>query len=241
MLVCGIDVANKSLAVSIIYYNEKLSNDIDQLYKQYKTHKQNKLQHYANLLEAIVEKLNARIYVHYVAVIDLLPEQKVKDTTPLFRAKALYDFLSQESKKWAIIDSNDEMIYVIEYQMGPNDKTRAVSSQIMLFLCGFINNVESRVYLIGPSLKNKVFIKNNEQSKHLYFLSKYKTNYNANKTHAKFMLDEIIKQFPSNITKYIASKKKYKDDIADSILMPIAFCLEMCHQNSFPSILRLYH
>jgi hypothetical protein len=227
MRVISFDVATKSLAVSIIKYNLNFCTEIENIHNQYlvdkKTEKTKKnisiVELYLNLLDDINKILDARIDFKYLDVIDLIPGQKVKETNIVDRTKALYTYLSTILDP-LIGDEPDSTLFLIEYQMGPNDKSRVISSQIMYHMSKY----SGITHLVGPSLKNKIVIGGNDA---LYsnFIERYTTNYAANKNHAKFNFLKLIKILnKEDVIAKIA--KKNIDDIADSVLMSLAFVIK---------------
>ncbi len=226
------DVANKSLAISIINIEHTLNitKKIEEAFCEYKKNKKKYLKknqpnsiatEYYTLLKKCNDVLNCRIFIEYLNVIDLIPGKKISETTIVERTFFLDKALKTLKEK--IPDNNFK--FLIEYQMGPNDKSRTVSSQLIMFCTSFMNDAEdakNRIKLVGPSLKNKLFIEGDEESYHAFYLSKFKSNYTANKNHTKYMLKKIVKIYnQNNIIKEI--KKKNIDDAADSVCMAIAY------------------
>lgn len=231
------DVANKSLAISIINYT---SDDIinTKLSEAFKVYKKNKslhlktnpmsiIQEYATLLQKCNNILKDRIHIEYLNVIDLIPNKKISETTIVERTFLLNKVLNDLKDTIINLTKNDDFKFLIEYQMGPNDKSRTISSQLLLFCSSFMLSLaeaENRIKLVGPSLKNKLSLQNDEKSYHAYYLDKYKTNYAANKNHTKYILKKIISAYgQNNILKDI--KKKNIDDAADAVCMTIAYII----------------
>lgn len=234
MYIIGIDVATKSLAISIIKHNpnEILEKQMESALKNYKVHKKllmgdnpniksinEVLKKYLELLESINSSLN-QIQILFIDVKDLIPDKKLKESTIIERTNSLRIHLDLIDKEIADLKcENKDLVFLIEYQMGPNDKSRVISSQLLYH---FSKYTESNIELVGPSLKNSLYYKNIEKSKYSYFLEKYATNYSANKAHSKYLFLELIKTVKiDDMMEDI--KKKNIDDVADSVLMPIAW------------------
>lgn len=225
------DVANKSLAVAVIRFEcTEIIND--QLAVAFAAYQKNKkvnqtadmsllLHNYLELVKKCNAILAARFQIEHLEVVDLIPGRKVSETSAVERSFLLSRAL--ESLRTRI--PAGECKFLIEYQMGPNDKSRAVSSQILLFCTTFMHSVteaEARIKLVGPSLKNKLHIKNINESYHAHYLAKFKTNYAANKNHTKFLLNKLTAAYGQDtVTKKI--KKKNMDDAADAICMAVAY------------------
>jgi hypothetical protein len=246
MLFISFDAANKSLAISIIEYNI-VDKQIENLYSDYKQFKnansniESILEKYNELLANVNELLENRIVFRYFDVVDLIPNRKLKETNIIERTYYLIEYLKKISiiidhtmKTNKIVGSNktNDLTFLIEYQMGPNDKSRVISNQILSFSIQYLldkklvnkENVFDRIKLLGPSLKNTLYIKNDKLSYHHYYISNYNNNYRANKEHTKYIITKLTpyfgKRYNVNLTKI---NKKNIDDIGDSV------CLSLIH------------
>lgn len=213
------DCANKSLAISVIDYNNNWKNDIRSIIENYKkptTLSIESLQNKLIMLQKIQTTLKTRFIIHYLGVHDLLPGQKVKETDAVYRASQLFKVLSNIQE---YINENTEIL--IEYQMGPNDKSRAVSSQIIYHFVSLMNH--ERVHIVGPSLKNKIELY--EGGAYADFICKYRQNYTANKAHTKANFYKFIDMYNNALTSkaMLNISKKNVDDIADSCMMTLAW------------------
>lgn len=235
MYIISFDSATKSLAISITYYNVGLTADIKRAYDLYLIKKNNSclddpttvnelIKSYNELLEHVTQLYNEKIQIKMATVVDLIPDKKIKETDTVYRTKALYDYLNNVLDPLILQCGSDDLIFLLEYQMGPNIKSGTISSQIMYFLMKYNcsnQNGESNIKLIGPSLKNKVAI-GGKGSEYSAFVEKYSTNYACNKAHAKHNLYKLLEHLDQkDIIKNI--HKKNHDDIADSILMGFAW------------------
>lgn len=233
--VIGFDPATKSLAVSIVYYNLNITNNIQNLYNAYlqkknlmvcdNTNINILLQEYITLLDAVQFLLQNKIKIIKLDVIDLIPHVKLADTTLLTRTAALHKYLS-------ILDSDlqccntDNCIFVIEYQMGPNIKSATISAQIMYHVTKYANAQNNNIQLVGPTLKNKIIIGGTD-AKYSEFIQRYNSNYACNKAHAKYNFTKLLQYL--NVPNAIAHiPKKNHDDIADSVLMGLCYILTNC-------------
>lgn len=225
MYILSFDVATKSLAVSLIKYNYNINDayaQIKKIYEEYKKENKptiDKLKSYNLLLDKTNDILHNMISFEMAEVIDLIPDKQIKDTTINERTIRLKNYLIELDKKLSLITG--DLTILIEYQMGPNDKSRVISSQLLYH---FSVNY-TKILLIGPSLKNKVFIKNDEKSEHSYYLQKHKTNYTANKNHSKYVMQKILNIYKSSRLIKKIPISNY-DDIGDSILMSVAYAIK---------------
>lgn len=242
--VISIDTATKSLAISIINYNLDFLSDIEIAYNTYKKYKAicisalkpNDILHnsnlinelinaYNNLLDTVLKILNLRIDIEFMTVVDLIPGEKVTDTNIIYRTTKLHNYLNN------ILDPliakydlpNHNFLFLLEYQMGPNVKSNAISTQIMYHLTKY-TSPNTNIRLVGPSLKNKIVI-GGQESNYSNFVEKYKTLYAANKNHSKFNLIKLLQYLKKEKSiKHIKSKNI--DDIADSVIMSLAYILK---------------
>lgn len=245
MHIISFDVATKSLATSIIYYNLNITSIIENKLNDYnfkkknilkiinrkntEIHEKNKymnilLLNYIQLLDIISDLYTNKITIENLDVVDLIPGKKVKETTIIERTQLLQIYLITIDKLIEKYCLDTPKIFLIEYQMGPNDKSRVISSQILYHFTKYCKNDNiNKIYLVGPSLKNKIIIGGSDAN-YSNFLEKYSTNYTANKNHSKYNFLKLLKYLKKeNIIKNI--KPKNIDDIADSTLMSLAYVL----------------
>lgn len=246
MYIISYDIASKSLAVSIIYFNDRWRdqfniikinyiNEIDKIIDIEK--KCDCIVKYTNLIENLLDTL---ITPKFFDVADLIPGKKLKETTGILRTsrlKAYLHLVDCEFKKIAGC-ANEPVKVLLEYQMGPNDKSRVVGSQVLFHYSNtdtdFTNSMNSclsindehdskKIYdieILGPSLKNKINLLNNKD--HTFFMKKYSKPYNANKAHSKANFLQWIKN--NKVEPMIKNiNKKNIDDIADSVTMTLAW------------------
>ena len=239
MHIISYDIASKSLAISIIYFNKNWKSELKTKRDSYNSNI-SKLdnpidicKYTINYLLEIDKLASELINLIYVDIIDLIPGEKLKDTTAILRTSRLKSYLKAIDKK--LVDLNDDIIVLLEYQMGPNDKSRNVCSQILYHYSDSDSNFSNvniidkpnnlhkyKIEILGPSLKNKInFIKETPYS---YYTRKYTKLYDANKNHSKEnFIYWINKNKMTHMIKNI--KKKNLDDIADSFNMAFAWLL----------------
>jgi|LakMenE18May11ns_1017448.scaffolds.fasta_scaffold9952944_5 hypothetical protein len=215
MYYLSFDIANKSLAISLIKFDKE--------YKQILNKTKIKSDNYKNTLMNMT-KLNKElnhIFDYYIyEVVDLIPQQKVRETTLIDRSKKLKEFLNKLNIQ--IIDiknkNNIENITVlVEYQPSFNEKSRTIYNQIIY---EYSNIPNYKLYIMNPLYKNKLYFSSN--LKHSYFIQKYNNNYIANKNHTKVNFLYFLDQYKLNhIIKKI--KKKNIDDLADSFMQILAY------------------
>lgn len=262
MYIISYDVASKSLALSIIYFNDNWEFDLKIIKEEYDETYQNCQTaeeicrcalKYLDLIDNLFDNL---IVPKFFDVVDLIPGQKLKDVDVVTRAARLntylrmidYDYIpghrfpdpDSECPPIFVCDEAQKYKVLLEYQMGPNDKSRNVCSQILYHYSNIDANfshsdeqsdsrksmsnmkptIKYDIEIIGPSLKNKLNLIKDKP--HSYFIQKYTKTYDANKAHSKAnFLYWIKKKNVENMIKNI--KKKNLDDIADSVNMTLAW------------------
>lgn len=200
-----------------------------------------------NILDKLIFYKNNTISLILFDIVDLIPNTKIKDTDTIIRAERLKSYLHGiDSLIYKKIIKNENFInkklkldntkkivdtkVLIEYQMGPNDKSRNVCSQILYNYshkdnyefksinyqtklvntnAKKLNNTKKLNYIshiIGPSLKNKINLDN--EKNHQFFLNKYSTKYDANKKHSIHNFSLWIKSKLDNLDKLDNPNKK---------------------------------
>jgi hypothetical protein len=243
MRIISFDIASKSLALSIIIFNEKWKDDLENINHSFKNCDPDMgavefCKHALAHIDQIENLVDELIVPVLFDVVDLIPGKKVKETTPVLRAARLSAYINMIDDIYlSDVDPTEQQKILLEYQMGPNDKSRCVCSQILYHYSGrsfsefktthkhdaskiISATTTYDIEIVGPSLKNKI---NLDKVKNLqYFLQKYAKSYDANKKHSV-----------ANLLKWTATKKVSHmlenipkpnlDDIADSVNMTLAW------------------
>lgn len=244
MYILSYDVASKSLGLSIIKFNENWKSDLmniktsfDSIDKNISSVKlcQIALDH-INMINKLLDNL---IQPLVLDVVDLIPGKKIKETDVILRANRLRGYLNYVDDTYlnTIEDELNSCKVLVEYQMGPNNKSNSVCSQILYHYADndsgfknintsvketniFENKTKYTTEIIGPSLKNKINL--DREKPRQYFISKYAKTYNANKAHSVANMIHWLKT--KNAVHMLKNiKKKNLDDIADSITMSLAW------------------
>ena len=222
MYIIGFDIAVKSLAVSIIEFNNNWDHDLAMLKQHFFTDILDKTiiqtcQKILIFLDKLEDLLNNLIKLIFIDVVDLIPNQKVKNTTPIERALKLKEYLYKlDNDHKHILTDNCKIL--LEYQMGPNDKSRTIFSQILYHYSDI--SVTKNIEIVGPSLKNKININKNTSFGDFY--KKYTKTYDANKKHSICNMLQWLKN--NNMEHMIKNiQKKNLDDVADAFNMSLAW------------------
>lgn len=214
MLYLSFDVASRSLAFSLMYYDHKVLEYLKKFTNEYKDNenKEGYLEHIGNTL-----KYNIQYY--HGNVVDLNNGKKMKDMVLVERTMNLKNTLMELKnaliQKKIELDLDDSKVKVlIEYQMSANYHANAVFNQI------FYEFSEFNPVVIHPCYKNKVHF--SAELIYSNFSEKYNKNYSANKAHCKENFLYFLKAF--NLENIIHNiKKKNLDDIADSFMQIFAY------------------
>lgn len=216
MYFLSIDVANKSLAISFLEYNNILYKNVN-LIKINSNNSQ--LSNIKDLIN-INNNLNNIIKYYICEVIDLLPNKKVRNCGILERSNALKEYLTTlkiRIEEYINSLNISKITLLIENQPSFNDKSRTAFNQIIY---AFSKNDIYKIKVMNPMYKN--FISFKPELKHYNFIKKYSNNYLANKNHTKENFLYFIDRFNlKSIIKKI--KKKNYDDIADSFMQIFAY------------------
>ena len=127
------------------------------------------------------------------AVCDLAPGRPDALVSTVERLRALAAYVAGRIRpaieRAGIADG--ELCVIIEYQMGPNARARAVAAALVALFA------TDNVIIVGPSLKNKV--STCDAGRYGVFAQKYSTAYGANKAHAAFNFAHIESVFGTAI------------------------------------------
>jgi hypothetical protein len=179
MYILSFDVASKSLAVSIIKFNENWRADVKQsieilnqtlcLYTSI-SNKPN-IDSFTKICQASLIHINnihnildTLIQIIFVDVVDLIPGKKIKETDLILRSNRLKGYLNNLDN---MIKDFDACHVLVEYQMGPNNKSNNVFSQILYHYSegdlNFANTYDS-IYIIKNTSDSNPINKNKSES-----------------------------------------------------------------------------
>lgn len=120
------------------------------------------------------------------------------------------------------VPAEERLRVVVEFQMGPNSKTRAVAAALIALFA------EDDVFIVGPSLKNKIFTC--ERGRYCYFAERYRTSYTANKAHAKYNFARIEEVFGTQIP--VTRPPSLRGHIADSFMQVLGHLVHGDDENA---------
>jgi hypothetical protein len=213
MFYLSFDIANKSLAISLISFDKEYKEKINQIIN-------NNYESTLISMNRLNKQLNNIINYHIYEVVDLIPQKKVKNTTIIYRSNKLKEYLNKLNINIQEIKNKnniDKLTVLIEYQPSFNEKSRTIYNQIIY---EYSDNNLYNIFIMNPLYKNKIYF--NNELKHSSFMQKYNNNYIANKNHTKanflYFLDKYHLEY---VIKNI--KKKNLDDLADSFMQIIAY------------------
>lgn len=224
--IISIDAATRSLAISRIsiknkaYISKSLFDILNELNIESLPMSSPHNKYYSQILQKISAALTW-IDIHDLTVIDLLPNKKINQSTPIERSAALYSFMHKYTEPLAQsnwLDTNT--IILIEYQMSPNKQSNAIKTQLIYHFLKYVP--ASNIHIVRPTIKNKLtFLYAPNEATHQAFTSQY-TSYTANKLHTKYL---FLKWIDAHNYKHMIShiSKKNYSDIADAFCQAIAW------------------
>ncbi len=150
-------------------------------------------------------------------VVDLFPGRADDDVSTVERIRAVARYVADRVRPAvaAAVPVGERIRAVVEFQMGPNAKARAVAAALITLFA------EEDVIIVGPSLKNKVAT--SEAGRYCYFAERYKTAYSANKAHAKYNFAALEATFGTSIPP--TTPASMRGHIADSFLQVIGYLI----------------
>lgn len=143
---------------------------------------------------------------------DLVPDRPDKEIHTIERLRALRAYVGTRVLESVKRNVTGPLEIAIEFQEGANAKARIISPALaILFLerC-----TDSRVYFVGPSLKNKLHF--DEKGQYRNFAAKYIRSYDANKAHAKYNFAVLEQLFGTQVPQ--TSPPSLRGHIADAAL-----------------------
>lgn len=251
MHILSIDATTHNLAIVVMEYNPCWRTDFQTLCKNFQQTYQKATDNKTDICKKFIDDMQTMtkqaLSIKYINHIQLTPGQKIDETTVLKKTERL-KFVMQEFMLW-VEEHNIKIDKVlIEFQMGPNNTTVIMSSQLLYIFASpdsdIIYNFDnvchkkteympSIVELIGPSLKNKIQF--TEALAYRIFVEKYNKKYLANKAHAVASFKYYLETFNNDCLKHYmvnsasssktvkSGKAKNPDDIADSVMMTIGW------------------
>jgi hypothetical protein len=146
---------------------------------------------------------------------DLFPGRADDDIPTVERLRAVARYVASRVRPAvaAIVPPGERLRVVVEFQMGPNAKARAVAAALIALFS------EEDVIIVGPTLKNK--IATCEEGRYCYFAERYKTSYSANKAHASYNFARLEALFGSTIPPTVPAT--LRGHIADSFMQVIGY------------------
>jgi hypothetical protein len=146
--------------------------------------------------------------------VDLFPGRADDGIPTVERLRAVARYVAGRVRPAAAakVPPGERLRVVIEYQMGPNARARAVAAALVTLFA------EEDVIIVGPTLKNKVAAC--EAGRYCNFAPRFSTTYAANKAHARFNFARFEEAFGTEIPPMAAALRGH---IADSFLQVVGY------------------
>ena len=147
--------------------------------------------------------------------VDLFPGRADNDIPTVERLRAVARYVADRIRPVvaASVPPGERLRVVVEFQMGPNARARAVAAALIALFA------EEDVIIVGPTLKNKVATC--EEGRYCYFAERYKTAYSANKAHASYNFARLEEVFGTGIPPTVPAA--LRGHIADSFMQVIGY------------------
>ncbi len=199
MLYLSFDIANRSLAFTLMIYDKKELSE--------------KLRAAGGDLMTIDASIRSCVNIIACEVHDLTQGIKLKNSSQKKRTLQLKALLKRIDGMVTDTGRGDVRV-LLEYQMSINKKANVIFSQI------YYHFAEHGPVAIRPCYKNMVSL--SDSLHYSEFSAKYANSYCANKAHAKANFLFFLESFGFN--KFLDSiKKKNVDDAADSFMQILAY------------------
>jgi hypothetical protein len=168
-------------------------------------------------LEALDKEVGGFLKIADGETVDLFPGRPDDDVGTVERIKAVSKYIRERVRPSvaARVPPSERLRIVIEFQMGQNSRARTVASALVALFA------DDDVIIVGPSLKNKVFVC--EEGRYGNFASKYAAAYGANKAHAKFNFAVLEAAFGTEIPE--TKPKSLRGHIADSFMQVLGYLI----------------
>lgn len=206
MRLLSFDCGNKSLAAIGMQYDENWAQTVCAMFQPVRKVTSFKmglaeLERQNSILDNIIAYIKyGRFQIQYSALLDLLPGKNLADCDAIERAVALRPALEKIKREYPA----DKVL--VEFQMGPNDKSRGVSYQILY-------EFGDKCYLMPPALKNDIDCGGGALNE---FTVKYSTAWYANKSHATANFRAFLRDSGQQCD-------NIKHDTADAFLQCLAY------------------
>jgi len=214
----GFDCATKTFAFSIGYVDFEryktaqagLREQVGAAVELHKRAAKNDAEAAKNI-EAIINDLEKQTRFIVIAdggFVDLFPNRKDSSIGTVERIKAVVAYTAARIRP-AIerIVGDEPCEIIIEFQMGPNSRARAVLAALVAIFA------DLPVKIVSPTLKNKIHV--DDAGRYSKFIESRSTTYAANKAHAKYNFSRLEKIFGTGIENTSAAERGH---IADSFM-----------------------
>jgi hypothetical protein len=147
--------------------------------------------------------------------VDLFPGRADGEVPTVERLRGVAHYVATRIRPAvaAAVPAGERLRVVVEFQMGPNARARAVAAALITLFA------ENDVIIVGPTLKNK--IATCEEGRYCYFAERYRSSYSANKAHAKYNFAQMEEAFGTTIPQ--THPASLRGHIADSFMQVIGY------------------
>jgi len=178
----------------------------------------------APVLEAADQESRAFVRLADGETVDLFPDRADDDIATVERLRAVVRYVNGRVRPAVrrLVPAGESVRVVIEFQMGPNARSRAVAAALVALFA------DDDVIIVGPTLKNK--IATCEEGRYCYFAERYASSYGANKAHAKYNFARFEDAFGTEIP--ATRPASLRGHIADSFMQVIGHLVFGSEENA---------
>jgi hypothetical protein len=164
-------------------------------------------------ITSMKQELKEFIIILDASVNNLIPDKKDKDISEVERIKAVVKYYKETL--CPVLQNNqlsaDNLVVLIEHQMAPNARARAVCSALVALFADY------EVHIVKPIYKNRINLSND--SHWINFVKQYKTLYTANKKHAIHNFETLSAEFTCALT----FKKTQISHVSDAFMQVLGY------------------
>lgn len=210
------DVATKTLAYCIVKVPKDLTDELQYINKQVSQLSEitdQKMRWYRTY--AMTKRLRNFITVIDGSVDNLIPDKKDADISEVERIKAFVNHFKNnlQPKLTELGLGPDNTTILIEHQMSPNFKARAISNAIVAMF------YEYDTHIVKPILKNRINL--TKDGHWVNFVKQYSTLYAANKKHAIYNFELLCNEI--NVPKSLIFSKTQISHVSDAFMQVLGF------------------
>jgi hypothetical protein len=218
------DCASKSFAFALLHFRPPPAGVLGELRLAAAAAKRRAAAEAGPRLDRAAELLRACFHLAAGGAADLIPGKKSREVSTVERVRAVLAHLegpvaralARAAPAGCPPGDDPRLNVAVEFQMGANVPARVVATALLT------HYAKARVFMVGPSFKNKLWYACRPDLRHGLFLERYQSRYTANKNHSKRLYyDHVAPLFGHSAAEAIPLR--LRADFADCVLQVLAF------------------